>query len=145
MSFTWSSSVYPTKVRIVSFSYSPPPRRRSLLRMRQMRMRKIFVANDQLLFAHAENIHILYWLTARHSKRWMFSVCVVAELSVAPTNSSPLVPTTVNTQHSPRRTKHAPTARRDPSPGLPSIHLPRPLQFAFFTIYNSVSCHHPTL
>jgi len=36
----------------------------------------------------------------------MFSVCVVAELSVAATNNSPLFPPAVNTPR--RRAKHAP-------------------------------------
>jgi len=37
----------------------------------------------------------------------VFRLCVVAEMSVAPASSSPLVPGTVNIQHSPHRTEHA--------------------------------------
>jgi hypothetical protein len=45
---------------------------------------------------HPENIRTLHLLTARRWKCVMFSVCVVAELSVAPTNSSTQVPAIVN-------------------------------------------------
>lgn len=45
-------------------------------------------------------------LTARHSNCLMFSVCVLAERPVTPTNSSPVVPrTTSSTPHCPRHAR----------------------------------------
>ena len=67
----------------------------------------------------------------------VFRLCVVAELSVAPASSSPLVPDIVNTQH-PRAAPNTPAIPLRPSPGLLSIHVPRPLSVTSSAIYSSV-------
>lgn len=45
----------------------------------------------------------------------------------------------------PRSAPNTPAIPLRPSPGLLSIHVPRPLPVTFSAIYCSVWCHHPTL
>jgi hypothetical protein len=56
-----------------------------------------FMANDSCYYPSWQHLHIArphYYCTG-YSKFLIFSVCIVAQLSVATTNSSSLVPTTV--------------------------------------------------
>lgn len=83
-------------------------------------------------YAHASDFVVMttcYYPSWRHSYRALthytvletldvFGLRVVAEQSVAPTNSSPLVLRTVNRRTAP----DTPTNPRGTSPGLPSIH-----------------------
>jgi hypothetical protein len=76
-----------------------------------MRMRARFRVEWRVATTHPESIRTVHPLTTRYSKGFMFSVCVAAEQSVAPTNSSTVVhPTASSRLH---RTRHAPPPKED--------------------------------
>jgi len=69
----------------VCFYEIPITHRKSLLGMRQMSVRKISRPVTNCYYPSCTQSHSAL---AHHSKCLMFSVCIVAELSVAPTSSN---------------------------------------------------------
>lgn len=92
---------------------SPPTRRRYLPGMQLTRMRRDFVANDELFTAHAENTR-----SVRPTRNTFSSLCVGVEMSVATTDRNPLF--TVS-HHAPHRVRHAHPLRGS-YPALPYAH-----------------------